>query len=309
MGASQLPQGQGGGFVAAVSLLGITSYRDVADITLTTPSSASFSDFDAVNLAVTFTTPPSGNVLVRLTGTADAGTGSDNVYWALRESTTEIGSQLIHGLVSSPRALSAGVYITGLTPGTSHTYKWAGRAAAGGAETSRLYTGPTFGPLVMEVWDAALTPAATGSTALVGAKAFRSAVYSVPNAVPTVIPWDAEEFDTHGFHDNVTNPSRFTVPAGQAGYYHAGVMWGTTVDLGADKRVVAYLLKNGVETRAARQEHQTGAAASGFAAIAITTLVSLAVGDYVEGRTFQDSGAGRDLDRTTSGMWVYKVGT
>lgn len=35
----------------------------------------------------------------------------------------------------------------------------------------------------------------------------------------TAITWNVESWDTDNYHNNSTNPSRFTVPAGKAGYY------------------------------------------------------------------------------------------
>jgi len=54
-----------------------------------------------------------------------------------------------------------------------------------------------------------------GAASFMGAKAKKSADETTANyAGGIVIPWDAEEYDTHAFHDNSTNPSRLTIPAG-----------------------------------------------------------------------------------------------
>lgn len=151
MGASQLPDQPP--VIGTTALLAVTSYRPGSDTTVQCATGASFADFDATNLLVTFTAPASGNVLVRLSATGDmTSAASSNGYWALRESTTEIGSQLVvgSGVAGVPQAKSAAIYITGVTAG-SHTYKWAGRGA-GGTGSVRLYGGPTWGPWVMEVF-------------------------------------------------------------------------------------------------------------------------------------------------------------
>ena len=61
------------------------------------------------------------------------------------------------------------------------------------------------------------TPAATG---FVGASAFRTnSNLAVNNGVATAVTMTSESFDTNGFHDNSTNTSRMTIPAGKAGKY------------------------------------------------------------------------------------------
>lgn len=57
--------------------------------------------------------------------------------------------------------------------------------------------------------------AGSGGAAFVGVSVKHSTTY----AGGTVMPFDTESFDTDGFHDNVTNNSRLTVPAGLGGRY------------------------------------------------------------------------------------------
>lgn len=72
------------------------------------------------------------------------------------------------------------------------------------------------------VWDAASSkwvPAdqsggGGGSSVFLGARLRRTTTQSIPSATATTILWDAEDFDTSGFHDNATNNSRITIPAG-----------------------------------------------------------------------------------------------
>jgi len=46
-----------------------------------------------------------------------------------------------------------------------------------------------------------------------------SSSISVPNSTETVISFDAEGWDTHGFHDNSVSNSRITIPSGLGGRY------------------------------------------------------------------------------------------
>ena len=61
------------------------------------------------------------------------------------------------------------------------------------------------------------TPA--GGSTYSGCSAYRSSSQTLSGGAYTSIDWNAEYWDTNGYHDNGTNPSRFTIPAGKAGYY------------------------------------------------------------------------------------------
>lgn len=118
--------------------------------------STSFIDVNATNLAVTFVAPASGKVLVRLTALTGIG-GGDVGYWNLREGTSNLAETASYMVVNSIERASQAVVVTGLTPGSSHTYKWGFRVRVGGLvdRTLYIYAGsadPMFGPAVMEVW-------------------------------------------------------------------------------------------------------------------------------------------------------------
>lgn len=67
---------------------------------------------------------------------------------------------------------------------------------------------------------------ADSALALVGklphAKAIRSASLSLPDYTFTTVPFDAENMDTNGFIDLVSNPDRITIPPGYGGVYLVG---------------------------------------------------------------------------------------
>jgi hypothetical protein len=119
-------------------------------------TSATLADLPT-NIAVTFTAPASGKVLVRLSATA-GGTTTGNGFqtWGLRESTSIIagatgesiavredsggGTEQLHGVTKA-------FYISGLTPTTSYTYKWAAASSVSGA----TFKAGTNSPAIMEV--------------------------------------------------------------------------------------------------------------------------------------------------------------
>ncbi len=129
-------------------------------------SDNTFQDVDAANLVVTFTAPPSGAVLVRLTGLGTrVDTTATKIYWGLRDGSGYVagtGGKVVDstGVMFS---ISQAFTVTGLTPGTSYTWKWAHRPRESGATAkARLAVGgdpsstgtDANGPAVMEVWAA-----------------------------------------------------------------------------------------------------------------------------------------------------------
>lgn len=125
---------------------------------LYTSSSGTFADMDATNLVVTFTAPASGTVLVSLTAWAQVANSGAVLSWNLRSGSSDVTG------TASAVSYAAGsgdieernnhrFVITGLTPGTSYTYKWGFARTLG---TGNVYTkaGGAEGQAVMEVWDA-----------------------------------------------------------------------------------------------------------------------------------------------------------
>lgn len=140
--------GSGGG----VGLIGVTSYNPGSETNSTTSSTTS-ADVDATNLKVDFTVPPSGKVLVKLTGSDPYGNPGVGAYiWSLRESSSELsGSSAIVGVFRAEERTTHTCLITGLTAGASKTYKWGHRMTAATPGGFR-YGGADRGPALMEVW-------------------------------------------------------------------------------------------------------------------------------------------------------------
>jgi hypothetical protein len=127
------------------------------------------------------------------------------------------------------------------------------------------------------------TPAA-GAT-LVGCSLNRSTDLTVSNNAWNVITYDVENYDTDGFHSNVTNTSRITIPAGKAGKYQilTNVLWNTSA---VGERYLS-VTKNGTEVVRMFGGVPTG---SGQFTQTLATIENLAVNDYLEMRVFQTTG-------------------
>lgn len=131
-----------------VGLIGLCAFAHASDTDLST-SSTSSADVDATNLVVTFTGPPSGKVLVRLTATAYHSASVSHMQWSVRSAGADVSGpwMVVQGTDISTQ--SKPMRITGLTPGTSYTYTWGWKVSAG---TGHIRYGPLYGQCVMEVW-------------------------------------------------------------------------------------------------------------------------------------------------------------
>jgi len=52
-----------------------------------------------------------------------------------------------------------------------------------------------------------------------GCLVYRSGSQTLTSGVPAAVSWNAEQFDTDGYHDNSVNPERITIPTGLGGLY------------------------------------------------------------------------------------------
>jgi hypothetical protein len=130
-------------------LIGLTSYRPGSDAATYGPGpGVTMTDIDAANLSVSFTAPPSGRVLVSLASSSYRST-NDRTHWALREGSTTVAEQYISSIPGYLHYVSVDFYVSGLTPATVYTYKWAWRSAS--ASNIYLYGGPTYGAFLMKV--------------------------------------------------------------------------------------------------------------------------------------------------------------
>jgi len=113
---------------------------------------------------------------------------------------------------------------------------------------------------------------------------------TLSNNTYTLVTFNAETYDTDGFHSTSTNPERMTVPAGLAGYYEV------TANVGFDTNIVGRRL---LQIRKNGSAISVGEASPGVATVypAFNTslIVYLAVGDYVDFEAYQTSGGNLDV--------------
>lgn len=108
---------------------------------------------------------------------------------------------------------------------------------------------------------------------------------SINTATATTLSFEEEIYDTSGFHNNSTNNSRITIPAGLGGTYLFNCQWAFANN--ATGQRVGYIVKNGSGFENLKVE-------AGNASFLSNTGFSLALrlnaGDYVELQAYQDSG-------------------
>lgn len=123
---------------------GILAYVKYAPASLVTytASSGTEADVDATNLVVTFVAPPSGAVLVSLIGYQTLGSAGTISAWCLRDGSTTVANSIRHMSSLTEQLLqNYAAPFTGLTPGTSYTWKWAYFKVQGSSAAIYAHTG------------------------------------------------------------------------------------------------------------------------------------------------------------------------
>lgn len=153
-------------------------------------------------------------------------------------------------------------------------------------DTPNDFTGQAGKIPVVNSGETALEFINTG--AFSGALVTRTSVQSIATATATAVNFDVETFDT-GFHDNVTNNSRITIPTGvDKVILFAGVRFATN----ATGVRSLQIRKNGTDFVASHRQDATG---SGRTDLTISTIQNVSATDYFEVIVEQDSGGNLDI--------------
>lgn len=130
----------------------------------------------------------------------------------------------------------------------------------------------------------------------------RNSAQSITTSTVTAFGFNTEASDTDGMHDNVTNNSRLTIPAGCGGWW----VWGACFPWVANATGARELLfrLNGTSSIAIARD-SPGAAANFYSSGWGMFPVALAAGDYVEATVWQSSGGALSVDNTqVQGAWM-----
>jgi len=146
--------------------------------------------------------------------------------------------------------------------------------------------------LVLTAQGAGVDPVYAAAAAYIeGARVTHSVSQTIPNATFTTIAFDTERWDTDGIHDNVVNNSRLTCRTAGKYLIVANIRLDDAVN-GTRFRVEIYL--NGITTIAS-QDFAVGA--TQLCHLVVATIYDLAVNDYVETRSYQNSGDSQTITK------------
>jgi hypothetical protein len=167
--------------------------------------------------------------------------------------------------------------------------------------TSLLSFDPAFFEVSDEGGDEALVTfigeaGGGAASAFVGCHVYRTTAQTVTTGGLVALGFNAERFDSDGFHDNSTNNSRMTVPAGMAGKYvaAAAVEWAAS---SAGARTVGFKV-NGTTYVGLDTVQPSSAGGQETRQVVTSPVLDLAAGDYVEVFISQSSGGNLDTGTT-----------
>ena len=159
----------------------------------------------------------------------------------------------------------------------------------GSGTFDRLGIGST-GQVLTVVAGAPAWAAAAGGATFSGCMLINSANISVANASQTTLTWDSEEIDVDGYHSTSTNTGRITIPTGKTGKFLISAQ--LRFSPSATGRRILYIYKNGTTELWSAQVNGTATNDTVFTG---SYIISLSAGDYLECRTYQNSGGALDL--------------
>jgi hypothetical protein len=135
--------------------------------------------------------------------------------------------------------------------------------------------------------------AAAGTPTYRGVGVYLTSTISIPNNAWTAVGWTNEHFDSDAYHDNSTNNSRLTIPAGYAGKYLISGNTNWDAYSAASIRGVQ-IYKNGVggiiPVVVQPITNGTNGTNTSFAYV-----IDLAVSDYIEIYVYQNTGGNANL--------------
>ena len=174
--------------------------------------------------------------------------------------------------------------------------------SSSGSTPARLGIGSSGQVLTVAAGVPSWATPSTGTT-FVGCSITNTAPGSqnISNSTLTAITFANENFDTNNFHSTSTNTQRITIPSGKDGYYqvNGSVRW----DANTTGSRSVYIYKNGSDVGS---NYCTPSANNPSNALSV--ILYLVAGDYIELSVFQNSGATRTVLASAGDGTVFQVG-
>jgi hypothetical protein len=121
---------------------------------------------------------------------------------------------------------------------------------------------------------------------LKGALVYRSTTLALSAGTFATVGFDTEDYDTDGFHDNVTNNTRLTVPSGVSAVRVSG---GVRLTGSSGGQTIILFQKNGASVAGLVQKDADGG--SDDRVNAISGIIEVSAGDYFEMQAFSTNAA------------------
>ena len=137
---------------------------------------------------------------------------------------------------------------------------------------------------------------ATPKSPFIGVSCGKSAAQSTTQNTFTIITFNTEEFDTDGFHDNSTNTSRITIPAGLGGKYRIGGVISFGASSVGSRQI--RLIKNGTTITSLVQADNNGSSTTPTT-YPFSIILNLVATDYVEIETNQGTSGSLNVGTTS----------
>lgn len=137
-----------------------------------------------------------------------------------------------------------------------------------------------------------------------GVRVKRTTTQSINDNSETAILWDAEDFDSDGFHSTSSNTERLTIPSDMGGLYVAGL----TLEMTAvgTTGVLAGTIEHSVDGRLNIDWRPWHNHASINSHASVSILCEMDAAEYVEFHVYHQTGGSRTVT-TNSRAWLYRV--
>ena len=168
--------------------------------------------------------------------------------------------------------------------------------ASSGGTPARLGIGST-GQVVTVAGGVPTWATPSSTPTFVGCSLYNSTTLSFANNTETTITYDSEYFDTHGFHESVTNPSRITIPTGYGGKYLISAANRWVQNSNGARNMTLYVNNNSVVDMMNLPGNATT-----LSYCFRSLIYTLAAGDFIQIRASQTTGQTWDMYNRTIEM-------
>jgi len=133
------------------------------------------------------------------------------------------------------------------------------------------------------------TPPSTTPT-FVGCMLRKTTDQNISTSTYTAITFDSEVLDTDGFHNNVTNNERITIPTGKSGKYliTASILYAPNA---SNSRRNLVTLNGAVGVGTTVSDQRGGGFSGASSEVNFVGFYALTAGDYIQLNAYQDSGS------------------